>query len=282
MFDVWFPNLNIKIANLPVIAFNIFGVNIYYYGLIICIGMFVGMQIVVHEAKRTYQDVQLYNNYFLWCIICSIIGARLYYVAFSWSNYKNNLLSVFAIREGGLAIYGGIIGAVICAIIFCRKRNFWLFADTCTLGLIMGQVIGRFGNFFNREAYGNSTDSLFAMRYLASKVNYMPNIIREHAIIINGFKYIQVHPTFLYESCWNLCLFILLTLYKRSKRFDGELFALYLFGYGLGRLWIEHLRIDQLLFIGMPVSQIVSVVIILFSIYLIITKRMKSKRRVKI
>ena len=168
MPEVWFPNLGIEIQKLDNVAFNIFGLEVYWYGLIIGIGILSGLLLAVHEAKRTGQNPDDYMDFVLVAIVACVIGARLYYVAFSWDNYKDNLMSIFALREGGLAIYGGIITAVICAILFTRykKMNFWLFADTAAPSLILGQIIGRWGNFFNREAFGGYTDGLFAMRYI--------------------------------------------------------------------------------------------------------------------
>ena len=280
LYDVWFPFLNIKIKNLPRVAFNIFGLDIYFYGIIICIGILCGLYITLKEAKRTYQDENLYTDYLFYAIIFSIIGARIYYVIFSWNDYKDNLIKIFALREGGLAIYGGIIAACITAIIFCKKRhcNFNLFADTCTFGLLTGQIIGRWGNFFNREAFGGYTNSFFAMRYLASKVNFIPYSI--HPIIINGFKYVQVHPTFLYESLWNLIILISLFLYRKHKKFDGEIFLLYLLFYGIGRFLIEGLRTDQLLLFSFPVSQLLSIILITISIF-ILSRKYYSMSKIK-
>lgn len=265
MYDAWFPYLNIKIKNLPRVAFNLFGFDIYFYGIIICLGILCGLYTTIYKAKKTYQDENLYTDYLFYAIIFGVIGARLYYVIFSWVDYKNDPIKIFALREGGLAIYGAVISALVTAIIFCRRRNcnFYLFADTCIFGLLVGQIIGRWGNFFNREAFGGYTKSFFAMRYLASKVNYIaPNI---KSIIVDDFKYIQVHPTFLYESVWNLFLLGFLFFYDRHKKFDGEIFLFYLLFYGIGRFFIENLRTDQLLLFSVPISQIISVVLILFS-----------------
>ena len=272
LYDVWFPFMNIKIKNLPRVAFNIFGFEIYFYGIIICIGILCGLYLTLAEAKRTYQDENLYTDYLFYAIIFSIVGARIYYVIFSWDDYKNNLIKIFALREGGIAIYGAIIAACITAIIFCKKRgaNFYLFADTCTFGLLTGQIIGRWGNFFNREAFGGYTNSFFAMRYLASKVNFIPSSI--HPIIIYGYKYVQVQPTFLYESLWNLVLLGGLILYRKHKKFHGEIFLLYLLFYGVGRFFIEGLRTDQLLLFSFPISQLLSLILIICAISILYQK----------
>ena len=209
-----------------------------------------------------------------------MIGARLYYVLFSWDFYSQNPEKIFAIREGGLAIYGGIIGGVLTAIIYCKvkRMDFWKMADTAAPSLILGQVMGRWGNFFNKEAFGGYTDNLFAMRYQLSQVrtsDVTPDIL-QHLVTVNGVDYIQVHPTFFYESAWNACIFVILLILQRKKKFDGQVCAVYFFGYALGRVWIEGLRTDQLLIGGIPVSQALSAILILASVGLYIYRRKKE------
>lgn len=281
MPEVWFPNLGIEIQKLDNVAFNIFGLEVYWYGLIIGIGILSGLLLAVHEAKRTGQNPDDYMDFVLVAIVACVIGARLYYVAFSWDNYKDNLMSIFALREGGLAIYGGIITAVICAILFTRykKMNFWLFADTAAPSLILGQIIGRWGNFFNREAFGGYTDGLFAMRYIKDQTYNIAQSVLDKTVFVNGTEYIQVHPTFLYESLWNLGVLVILLILKRKKKFDGEIFGLYILGYALGRVWIEGLRTDQLLIgdTGIAVSQLLSGILIFVGIGLLYYRYKKEK-----
>ena len=215
------------------------------------------------------QDPELYLDFALYAIICSIIGARLYYVIFEWDYYKNNLLQIFNLRAGGLAIYGGVIAGTITMIVYTRmkKVSFFSMADTGVLGLVTGQIIGRWGNFFNCEAFGGYTDSLLAMRIRRALVNdNMLNAdVLNHRIVENGVEYIQVHPTFFYESCWNLCLLLFMLWFRRYKKYDGQMLWIYLLGYGIGRFWIESLRTDQLILFGtgLPVSQALSLVLIL-------------------
>ena len=208
----------------------------------------------------------MYVDFALYAIILSIIGARLYYVIFSWDMYKDNPLKIFAFREGGLAIYGAVIAGIATGFVYSRvkKQNFWLMADTILPSLMLGQTLGRWGNFFNREAFGGYTDGLFAMRYIKDQVSNISPEVLEHTVTVNGVEYIQVHPTFLYESLWNLCWLIFLILLRKHKRFDGQIGALYIIGYGLGRVWIEGLRTDQLLIghTGIAVSQVLSAVLI--------------------
>lgn len=264
--DIAFPHLGIAITTLPK-GITIGGFTIAFYGIIIACGMVGGLLLGRWQAKRTGQDPELYMDYAIWGILFAIIGARLYYVAFSWDSYKDNLWQIFNTRGGGMAIYGGVLAAVITAVVFCaRKRyKFSLFADTAVVGLIVGQIIGRYGNFVNREAFGEYTDSLFAMRLKVSQVasSNITDTMRENMTTIDGVQYIQVHPTFFYESMWNLLILILMLVYTKHKKFDGEIFLMYLVGYGIGRTWIEGLRTDQLQIgsSGIAVSQVLSAVL---------------------
>lgn len=278
--EVWFPNLNIKIYNLPRVAFSMFGIEIYWYAIIILIGVVTGLLVVTKEAQKTGQNKELYSDFFLYTFPLAIIGARLYYVAFSNTSF-NSIIDIFNIRQGGLAIYGGIIVSIISAFVFCKvkKINLYIFCDTAILGLIIGQAIGRWGNFVNREAFGGYTESLFALRYLRDQVGHIPSSLIENIININGIEFIQVQPTFLYESIWNFLVFSFLIIYKRHKKFDGEILMLYFVGYGLGRALIENLRTDQLLLSisGLPVSLVISIIITIIGLSFIAYKRIKLK-----
>ncbi len=264
--DISFVNLGISIKHLQN-SITIFGFRIAFYGIIIGCGMLAGIYLAQKDAKRRGQDPELYLDFALYAIIFAIIGARAYYVIFEWDAYKDNLLQIFNLRAGGLAIYGGVIGAVITLLIFSRirKMSFFSMADTGVLGLTLGQIIGRWGNFFNCEAFGGYTEGLLAMRIKRSLVN--PSMISQeliqHLIVEEGVEYIQVHPTFLYESMWNLCLLVFMLWYRKQKKFNGEMFLIYLLGYGIGRSWIEGLRTDQLLLFGtgLPVSQCLSMIL---------------------
>lgn len=284
--DVSFVHLGITIEHLRN-SISIGGFEIAFYGIIIGIGMLTGLYMAQKDARRRGQDPELYLDFALYAIIFSIIGARLYYVIFDWELYKDNPIEIFNLRGGGLAIYGGIIGAVLTLMVFTkvRKVSFFSMADTGCIGLITGQIIGRWGNFFNCEAFGGYTDSLLAMRLKMSLVN--PSMISQelldHRIVENGVEYIQVHPTFLYESVWNLGVLAFLLWYRKRKKFDGEILWMYLLGYGLGRAWIEGLRTDQLLFFGteIPVSQALSMVLVAAASAVIIWKRSKLKTGIK-
>lgn len=264
--DISFVHLGIGIQHLRN-SISIFGFRIAYYGIIIGIGMLAGIMVARSDARRRGQDPDLYLDFALYAIIFAIIGARVYYVLFEWENYRNDLLQVFNIRAGGLAIYGGVIGGALTLIAFVklRKVSFFSMADTAVLGLLTGQIIGRWGNFFNCEAFGRYTDSLLAMRIRRSLVNenMISQNLMDHLIVEEGVEYIQVHPTFLYESMWNLGLLLFMLWYRKRKKFDGELMFIYFLGYGLGRFWIEGLRTDQLILFstGLPVSQCLSLLL---------------------
>ncbi len=295
MGDIRFPGLGINLKDVPE-SFMLFGLEVKLYGFVIAIGFVLAYIIVTREAKRTGQDDELYVDFMLWMIIPAILGARLYYILFSLDSYiqpgkgfGETVIDMINIRQGGLAIYGGIIAGVIVAIIFCRKKkaNIKLMADTVTMALLTGQIIGRFGNFFNREAFGDYTDSIFRM---CLPVSYFTGngtlnglvadgIINEtminNPVYYDNAVWISVHPTFLYEALWNLGLLIIIFIYRKHKKFDGELALLYVWGYGLGRVWIEALRSDSLMIpgINMKVSQLVAALCVLLASVIIVKKR---------
>ena len=284
--DLSFVHLGITIEHMRN-SVSIFGFRVAFYGIIIGLGMLAGMWIAMEDAKRRGQDPDLYLDFALYAIIFSIIGARLYYVIFDWQLYKDNPIQILNLRAGGLAIYGGVIGAVLTLIVYTRvkKQSFLSMADTGVLGLITGQIIGRWGNFFNCEAFGGYTDNLLAMRIKASIVN--PSMISQELwdmrIVENGVEYIQVHPTFFYESMWNLGVLLFLLWFRKRKKFTGEMMWLYFLGYGLGRVWIEGLRTDQLKLpgTGIAVSQLLSAVLVLVSAGVIIWKRCNMAKEQK-
>ena len=281
MPDIWFPHLGIEIEKLSRVAFTVMGKDVYWYGIFIGLGVIFGVIFAMLEAKRTKQDPDLYVDFVIYALIAAIIGARLYYVAFSWDYYSMNPAKIFALREGGLAIYGGIIGAVITAVVYCKKKkvDFWLLADTACPSIAFGQMMGRWGNFFNREAFGGFTDGTFAMRLRLDQVRAgdVSQQVMENIMNFGGVDYIQVHPTFLYESLWNLTLFLLLVLYRPKKKFSGQIFGLYFLGYALGRVWIEGLRTDQLMIGSFAVSQLLSAGIIVAAVVFLIWKGRQEK-----
>ena len=280
--DIAFPHLNIYLENVPK-SFTVFGFSIALYGVIIGLGFFLALILISKIAGATGQNPDTYWDVATFVIIFSILGARAYYVFFAWDYYKDNPISVLNIRNGGLAIYGGVIAGFLTAFIYCRikKVNFFLLTDTIMPGLLLGQIMGRWGNFTNREAFGEYTDNLFAMRLPVEAVRSgeITELMKAH--MVEGTNYIQVSPTFLYESMWNLCLLIIVLLYIKHKKFDGEIVLLYLGGYGLGRFWIEGLRTDQLIMhtTGLPVSQMLAMCLVVFSVTAMIIKRLKMREK---
>ena len=282
--EIAFPNIGIYIPHLPK-GITIGGFTIAFYGMIIAAGMLSGLWLACHQAQRTGQKKEVYTDFAIYAIIFSLIGARLYYVVFSWENYKDDLLQIFNTRGGGMAIYGAVIAAVLTAIIYCKvkKYNFFLLADTAVGGLVLGQI-GRYGNFFNREAFGEYTNSLFAMRLRVDQVNpaNITELMKSHMTTVDGVQYIQVHPTFLYESLWNILVLVLILVFTTKKKFNGEIFLLYLVGYALGRVWIEGLRTDQLQIgsTGIAVSQVLSGAIVIVGVVVWICVRRKLGKKI--
>ena len=278
--EINFPNLGIYLDHVGK-SISIFGFSIAYYGIVIVTGMMIAIWIAQREAKRTGQNPEQYLDLAMIGIAAGILGARIYYVIFAWDYYKDDLLSIFNIRQGGLAIYGGIIGACIAVVIYSRKKkqNFSLLMDTASMSIVFGQIMGRWGNFFNREAFGDYTNNLFAMRLPVSAVraNEITQKMWDHVVTVNGVEYIQVHPTFLYESLWNVGVLLFLFWFRKRKKFNGEVFLMYLIGYGLGRIWIEGLRTDQLLLpvVELPVSQLLSGCLVVGCTILVVWKRKK-------
>lgn len=230
MYEIRFPNLGIVLKNVAD-GFYIGDFEIRFYGVIIALGFVLGYVLIANEAKRTGQNPELYLDYMLWLVIPAIVGARIYYVLFSLDDYikegqsvKDTILGMLNIRGGGLAIYGGVIAGIITLIIFAKKRrvSLMLMLDTCSMGLLLGQILGRWGNFFNREAFGGYTDSLFAMaipvdwfggkNFLLTTVNngIITQEMIDNVLNMNGKEFIQVHPTFLYESLWNLAVLLII------------------------------------------------------------------------
>ena len=198
-----FPNLGIHLKSVGD-HITVFGFDIAYYGIVIGIGILAGLMMAVMEAKRTHQNVEDYYDLAIYGVIFSIIGARAYYVIFSWDMYKDDIKSIINIREGGLAIYGGVITAIVVVFIFAKIKGLspFLLFDTGGFGLITGQMIGRWGNFFNREAFGEYTNGLFAMRLPVDAVRSSDITTKmwNHAETVKGVMYIQVHPNVVLQS----------------------------------------------------------------------------------
>ena len=285
-YQIAFPHLGISFDHV-IKTFRIGSLEIAMYGVMIAAGMLLGIFCVTRRAAETGQKPDDYVDIAVWTMLSAIIGARIYYVVFSWSQYRDYPLSVFNLREGGLAVYGGLIAGVSAIAVLSRMKKipFPIVLDTCVIGVPVGQILGRWGNFFNREAFGKYTDGLFAMRLPVSAVraDEITAEMRQHIVSSGGVDFIQAHPTFLYEGIWNAGVLVLLFFMRKRTRFKGELFLIYTAGYGTGRFFIEMLRTDQLLIpgTGIPVSMVLSALLAAFSLVFIAAARGKVGDQVR-
>lgn len=280
--EIVFPNLGIDIHVDPT-AFTIFGVEIQWYGILIVIGLILAMVFAYRNMRRVGIEAERATDAIIGGIIGALIGARLYYVAFNWDAYQGDLLSIVNTREGGLAVFGGLIGAVLVGGIVCRIRKvrFLPMMDLCGVGFLIGQGIGRWGNFVNQEAFGKNTDSLFAMsggriqQWIA--INY--NSVTSYNADVTLSPEYAVHPCFLYESVWCLLGAVLLAVVlKKWRKFDGQIILMYMIWYGFARFIIEGLRTDSLIIGTLRVSQALSAVICVVSLVVLIIMLSKVKR----
>ena len=288
--DIRFPNLGIVFSHVGRYI-SIGDFPIMFYGIIIAAGFLAGLFIAQKEAKRTGQNPEIYMDYLICMMIPAIIGARVYYVIFSWDYYSKNPLEIINLRHGGLGIVGGVAAAIVVLLIFAKVRGqkAALMLDTMTMSLLVGQIMGRWGNFFNREAFGGYTDSLLAMQipvgYFAQngRLAEIQNAgLMDHLVNLDvggqTISYIQVHPTFLYEGLWNCLVLLVIFLYRKHKKFDGELLCIYLMGYGIGRFFIEGLRVDQLQIgdTGIAATQVVCILVFVGSLVAMLSRRRKA------
>jgi len=268
MPEIWFPNFfDIRISHLSRVIFSPFGFDIYWYAVCVISGYLAALVTLRAIAKKTGQDPDLYTDYILYVLIFGLLGARIYYVVFNFDSYRGDLAKIFSTRDGGLAVYGGLILTGLYTIRYTKKHNvtYGLLSDTSGPAVAIGQVFGRIGNFFNREAFGGYTNAPLAVRFRTDQVFFIPDAVADGIFEINGARYIQVHPVFLYEMLWNLALFAFLIRFRKHKKFDGQIFLLYIIGYGAGRFWMEGLRTDQLMLFrtGVPVSQALSLFLVI-------------------
>lgn len=282
--SVRFPNLGLEFEYVPV-SVRVFGFEITFFGILLAVGMLLGMVFVVLEAKRKKQDANLHLGMMISGLAGGFIGARFFYVLLSWSVYKTDIMKVFDTRNGGMVFYGGLLGGVLAAAIFCRikKAAFMEMADVAVKGLLIGQIIGRWGNFFNRESFGEYTSNVLTMQLPLSNVRAgeVTPWMRENLVTIDNVSYIQATPLFLYESIWCLLLLLLLFVWNRRKLFAGEIFMRYLAGYGFGRFFIEWIRTDKMFLPGtdIAVNQAISAGLFLLFTVVVIVKRIMAKKR---
>ena len=283
--EIVFPRLGIDI-HLNSTAFTIFGIDVQWYGLIITLGLLLAMIYAFTQMKQYGIDPDRAIDAIIGGIVGGVVGARLYYVLLEWDHYAGDWKSIFNLRQGGLAIYGGLIGSVLvgCLVAKLRKVPILPLLDICGIGFLLGQGIGRWGNFFNQEAFGKNTDSLFGM-----SGGRIQNWISDQNGYLNTNFYLHfgeelspdrpVHPCFLYESIWCLVGFVLLALFaKKIRKFDGQIFLTYIAWYGLGRFFIEGLRVDSLVIGNVRVSQALAAICVIVSVILQIVFLSRVKR----
>jgi phosphatidylglycerol:prolipoprotein diacylglycerol transferase len=235
------------------VAFEIFGISVRWYGIIMAAGILMGLLVALRETKRLGFDENIILDLVIFAIPAGVIGARLYYVAFNWDYYSGDLLRIINIRGGGLAIHGTLVAAIITGIVYSRvkKVSFWTIADIAAPGIILGQAIGRWGNYVNQEAYGVPTDLPWG-------------------IMVDG---VRVHPTFLYESLWDFGVFLALMRFAAKKKVNGDVFLLYGILYSIGRFFIEGLRTDSLMLGNIRAAQLVSALTVIGALGLMLYRR---------
>lgn len=240
------------------VAFSLFGIDVMWYGILIGLGMVIALYIDMYESDRVGIGKDAVIDLAFFIIPLGIIGARIYYVLFSWDLYANNPITAFDIRGGGLAIHGGILAGILTGYVFSKVKKipFFKFADVVILGVPIAQAIGRWGNFINQEAHGGPTDLPWG-------------------IMVDGVK---VHPTFLYESIWNLIVFTILLKTRKNKKYEGQIIVEYMVLYSLGRFLIEGLRTDSLMFGPIRMAQFISLLGIVVGVILHFVLSKKSNK----
>ncbi len=255
-------------------AFEIFGIRIFWYGIIIALAFLVAVVLAVQSCRKYDIEPDNILDLVLIAAPAAIICARLYYVIFSWDQFKDNLLEIFMTRNGGLAIYGGVFGAILVAWIYAKKKKmrFFHLMDFTVPYLVLGQGIGRWGNFINQEAFGTKTSLPWRMN--GDSANAYLNSLQENLDLSKW----GVHPTFLYESLWDIAVFLFLIFYRKKKKIEGEVLFLYFVLYGTGRFFIEGLRTDSLMLGSLRVSQLLSLLLVLLFTALFIYRRVKKAK----
>ena len=293
MEGIFFPGWGISFTKV-LRDFTIFGLSIKFYAIIITLGFIFATIISRREARLSNQNPEDYLDFVLAMVIPVIVGARLYYVIFNHENFFGNgktvgqtIWAIINLRSGGLAVYGGLIAGTITAIIFAKKKKMTmpLMWDTVSMGVLFGQMLGRWGNFFNRECFGGYSNGFFRMAIpydyfeVQGSAQYYINsgVITQEMLdnmeIVNGIHCITVHPTFLYEGLLNLLVIIFILIYRRHKKFDGEVGLIYMMGYGICRFIVEAMRTDSLMIGSFKISQVVALVCIVLAAVLLIYNR---------
>lgn len=255
------------------VAFSLGPISVRWYGILIALGIILAFFVVQKEMVKRGMHPDFLTDLLIWAVPISIISARIYYVVFSWADYKDNPISVFQIWNGGIAIHGALIGAFLTTYFFTKRRgiSFWKTVDIAAPGLLIGQIIGRWGNFMNQEAHGGAVSDTFLQNTI------IPDWIMNQ-MTIKGITY---HPTFLYESMWNIVGLVIILLLRKVRLKRGEMFLFYLVWYSIGRYFIEGMRTDSLYVIGeLRAAQLVSVFTVVVGILIFVIRRYISKVKV--
>ena len=275
-YVVSFPGLGINDLEFSRVAFSLFGIDVYWYGIIITTGIMLCLYLAYRHAPKYGIDQEFLLDNFIMIIIASLLGARAYYVMFSWDQFKGDFMKIIDFRQGGMAFYGGVIGAVIAILVIhaIKKKPALKFIDFCAVYLPLGQAIGRWGNFVNQEAFGVNTDLPWGMISNGTKayLEMNPQLGQNPAL--------PVHPTFFYEFLGNMILFVDLILYRRKNKHNGDLLATYLIGYGIIRYVVEGLRTDSL-YVGQTtvrVSQLLSLFMVVGGIGIFVYHYLRDKK----
>lgn len=294
MDGIYFPGFGFGFPNVPS-GIKIFGFEIKFYAIVITIGFILAGAIAQREARLTGQKDEDYLDFLLVLVLPIIVGARLYYIIFNpdrffvkGKGFVQTLIDLVNIRNGGLAIYGGLIAGTITAIIFAKKKGLTLplMWDTVAMGVLVGQILGRWGNFFNREVFGAYTDSPVRMaipiQYFGQNINHLNYLLDSGIItdemmqnpeVVNGIQCITVHPTFLYEGFLNLLVLIFIFFFRKHKKFDGEIGLIYMTGYGICRFLVEAIRTDSLMMGSLKASQVVALICVVLGVFLILLNK---------
>lgn len=282
--EIAFPNIGLYLHYVPK-GFTIGNFTIAVYGMMLALGVLLGFMLANYEGNRVGLKKDIWWDFSVMAIICSVLGARTYYVIFSWDYYKDHLNEILNLRQGGIAIYGSIIGGFLALLIFCKiyKLSYFQMTDIGSMGLLVGQIVGRWGNFFNREVFGGYSDGLLAMRLPVEMVRARDITDDLASHMPEGVNYIQVHPTFLYEGGLNLFLLIGIWLYRKHKKFEGELTLLYVGGYGIIRFFVEGIRTDQLKIghTNIAVSQMLGIVLFVMALVIEVCVRLYLLKKPK-
>jgi phosphatidylglycerol:prolipoprotein diacylglycerol transferase len=265
--------VNLTLGALNPIAFNLGGIQVHWYGIIIASAVVLATILAVQEAKRRRIDPDSIYDLILWALPVAIITARMYYVIFEWGYYQNHVDEIVRVWDGGIAIYGALIGAGIVVYLFCRANwiPVWLMLDIIAPVLIMAQGIGRWGNFMNQEAFGRITSLAFLQSL------HLPHFIIQQMLIDGAYR----QPTFLYESLWDILGFIVLMSLRHKKHLfkQGEVFLSYVIWYAFGRFFVEGMRTDSLMLLGIRVSQWLSVILFIGAIGILVFRRKSMRER---